>query len=378
MAVDLMSGGKGQGPVANYVASQGQLQVGRMRPYLKMNTNGAVVGAFVNVYMGGDPKKPTSYKEFKINDGLNTNSTLRRDEWKQLDQVLLEVSRQRLGGAQDLLDNGLTYNLGNAMGTTVLEWHDVSDPGKAIISMDGITRGDNDRPNYQYNYLPIPIIHFDYEINARELAASRNLGNPLDTTMAERATRRVLETLENMLFTNTTFSYGQKDERSNNTIYSYVNHPDRLLFTLGTAWDQLDFDSSTASGGEHIVNQIAQMKQESINAFHYGPWMVYIPTKYETLIDKDYNKVTPGTTVRERIMKIGGIKGIKVIDTLPANNVLLVQMTSDVVRLVRGMGLTNVEWMVEGNMLTKYKVMTIQVPQIRSDQNKRTGIVHAA
>jgi hypothetical protein len=63
---------------------------------------------------------------------------------------------------------------------------------------------------------------------------------------------------------------------------------------------------------------------------------------------------------------------------LTADNVLLVQMTSDVVRLVRGMGLQNVEWATEGKMITKYKVMTIQVPQIRSDQAGRCGVVHLA
>ena len=54
----------------------------------------------------------------------------------------------------------------------------------------------------------------------------------------------------------------------------------------------------------------------------------------------------------------------------------MIQMTPDVVRLVRGMGLQNVEWGTEGNMITKYKVMTIQVPQIRSDINGKCGIVH--
>jgi len=57
---------------------------------------------------------------------------------------------------------------------------------------------------------------------------------------------------------------------------------------------------------------------------------------------------------------------------------LLVQMTSDVVRLVRGMGIQNIEWATEGGMMTKYKVMTIQVPQIRADQNGKSGIVHMA
>jgi hypothetical protein len=282
----------------------------------------------------------------------------------------VEVSRQRLGGIDDLVSKGLTYNLGNAMGTTVLEWHDVSDAMEAVVTMDGVTRGNNDRPVFQHNYLPIPIIHVDYEINARGLAASRNLGNPLDTTTAERAARQILEKLEAMLFTDTTYSYGATDSRSRNSIYSYINHPDRNLVNLSIPWDA---SAITAAG---ILQDVKEMKQASINAYHYGPWQLYIPTAYETVLDGDYDANTPGTTIRERIMKIAGIKGIKVSDTLPDDNVLLVQMTSDVVRLVQGMAMQNVEWNTEGGMISKFKVMTIQVPQIRSDQNGKTGIVH--
>ena len=361
--VDLIGqGGQVEGDVAGQLVSNGRLNLGTLRPFYDPKTQ----RSYATVYKGGDPKKPTSYSVVP----LNTNATLRRDEWKQLDDAIMEVSRYRLGGVQDLLDNGLTYNLGNAMGTTVLEWHDVSEAMEADLTMDGVTRSPGDRVKFQTNYLPIPIIHVDYEINARVLAASRSLGNPLDTTSAERAARRVNEKLETMLFTNTSYSFGEQDDRSRNTIYSYVNHPDRNLVNLSINWD--------ASGmtGAGIIQDVLEMKQASINAYHYGPWMLYIPTEYETVLDEDYDSTTPGTTIRERIMKISGIKGIKVVDTLSDNNVLLVQMTSDVIRLVRGMGLQNVEWQTEGKFVTKYKVLTIQVPQIRSDQNEKCGIVH--
>ena len=362
--VDLMGLGQSQGQVANLVANNGRLDIGRMRPYIDPKTG----LAYMTVYKGGDPKQISSYSVTPV-----TNATLRRDEWKTLDDAIMEVSRQRLGGVDDLISKGLTYNLVNAMGTTVLEWHDVGEAMEADLTMDGISRGKGDRLIFQHNYLPIPIIHVDYEINARVLAASRSLGNPLDTTSAERAARRVIEKVESMMFTNTSYSFGEKDTRSNNTIYSLVNHPDRNLVTMGTHWDDL-----VSTIGATIVGQVLQMKQSAINDYHYGPYMLYIPTNFETTLDKDYDTVTPGTTIRERILKIAGITGIKVIDTLPTDNVLLVQMTSDVVRLVRGMGLQNIQWGEEGNMVTKYKVMTIQVPQVRSDQNKRSGVIHLA
>ena len=367
--VDLIGNGQSQGDVANELITNGRLNIGAMRPFV--HTDGR---AYMSVYSGGDPNDPKSYSVRPI----NTNATLRRDEWKQLDEAIMEVSRQRLGGVDHLISKGLVYNLGNAMGTTVLEWHDVSDAGEASLTMDGVTRSPGDRPVFQTNYLPIPIIHVDYEINARVLAASRNLGNPLDTIMVERAARRVREKIEQMLFTNVTYSFGEKDDRNKNTIYSYVNHPDRNVVAIGTAWNTLDFDSTGADGGKIIVEQVINLKQTSINDYHYGPWVLYIPTGYETVLDKDYDMTTPGTTIRSRIMAIDGITEIKVVDTLAANNVLLVQMTSDVVRLIQGMGLTNVEWQTEGKFITKYKVLAIQVPQIRSDQNGRSGIVHCA
>jgi len=352
--VDILGKGGGLGPLANAIIQQGRLDPGQMRPFI--GTDGK---AYVTVYKGtGDPTKKESYKTLQI----QTNATLRRDEWKQLDEAILAISEQRLGGIQDLEANGLVFNLGNAMGTTVLEYHDMSNAMEAEMTMDGVTRSQGDRPAFGTNYLPLPIVHVDYEINARVLAASRSLGNPLDVTSAERAARKVNEKLEDMLFTSTSYTFG------GGTVYSYLSHPDRNTVSLGTAW--------TADTGANILTDVINMKQASINAMHYGPWMLYIPTAYETVLDKDYDTTTPGTTIRERIMKISGIKGVKVIDRLTAANVLLVQMTSDVVRLVKGMGIQNVEWQTEGKMVTKYKVMTIQVPQVRSDQDGNSGVVH--
>jgi len=365
--VDLLLNGQGQGPVAQQVlANGGSLNVGTMKPFIGKDGR-----SYIQVFSGGDPKKPENYKV--LPSGIQVNAgTLRRDEWKHLDQTILNISESRLSGTQDLIDKNLVYNIGSGLGSTVLEWHDVSDALTAVATMDGVNRGKNDRPVYQTNYLPLPIIHADYEINSRVLAASRSLGNAIDTTMVERAARKILLLEEQMLFTSITYAWGDADDRSRNSIYGYLNHPDRNLVTLATygSW------SASAATGATTLASVLAMKQSSIDAKHYGPWHLYIPTAYETTLDSDYDTTTPGTTIRERIMKIAGIEKIQVVDTLTAANVLLVQMTSDVVRLVRGMPLQNVEWQTEGKFITNYKVMTIQVPQIRSDQEGNSGVVH--
>jgi hypothetical protein len=353
--VDLMGKGGGRGQLANFITQHGGLNAGKLRPFVANDGR-----AMVTVYSGkGDPKDPKNYRSVPI-----ANATLRRDEWKALDEAIIGVRDERLTAISDLTGRGLTYDLGNGMGTTVLEWHSVSDAMEAVMTMDGLARGQNDRPNFEHNYLPLPIIHVDYEINARALAASRSLGNPLDTTDAERATRKVNEYLESLLVTDTEYSFG------GGTIYSYVNHPDRNTVTLSQNWD------ASGKTGQEIRDDVLSMKQQMIDSKWYGEYVLYIPTAYETVLDNDFDTTTPGTTIRERLMKISGISGIQVVDKLASNNVLLVQMTSDVVRLVRGTGLQNVEWQQEGNFVTKYKVFTIQVPQIRSPQSGATGIVH--
>jgi len=365
--VDLIGIGGYTGEVANAFANNGRMDIYQMKPYWDYDKSDKKWKPFISVFKGGDASKIENYMKIQVNE-----ATLRRDEWKLLDEAVMRVARERLVGINDLVSRGLTYTLGNAMGTTILEWHDVGDSMEAVMTMDGVTRGKGDRLTFQYNYIPIPIIHVDYEINARVLAASRNMGNPLDTISAEHAARRVAEHLEDMLFTDTTYSYGEKDSRTRNTIYSYVNFPDRNEVKLTENWD------ASGKTGAEIIADVLLMKQASINKYHFGPWVLYIPTAYETVLDDDYDSTTPGTTIRERIMKISGIEKITVIDRLAANNVLLVEMKSDTVRLIQGIPLQNVEWQTEGKFITKYKVLTIQVPQIRSDRDRRCGIVHLA
>lgn len=296
---------------------------------------------------------------------MRTNAaTLRKDEWKQYDSAIVESARIRLSGIADLMGRGLTYNIGNGLGKTVIEYEDMGDMSAASMNMDGMTRGQRDRPEYAIKYLPLPIIHKDFYINARVLAASRTTGSPLDTTMAALAGQTVAEKLENLLFNgSSSFTFG------GGTIYGYTDFPYRNTLTLSTAWD------GSAMTGELILDDVKAMKQASIDDRHYGPWVLYIPTNYETVLDGDF-KAGSDKTIRQRILEIAGITDVKVSDTLTADNVILVQMTSNVVRLVTGMPIQSVEWSTEGGMVLNYKVMTIQVPQLRADQAGRSGIVH--
>lgn len=361
--VDILAGDQGQGAVAQKLMQEGQLNIGLKRPFYAVNKKGEL-GVYATVYTGGDIKNPKSYRTIQV----NSPATLRRDEWKQLDDALIPIRESRLPGVQAIIDRGLTFNLTDAFGTTLLEWHDVSDALEADLTIDGTTRGKNDRPEFTTNYLPIPIIHADFEINARVLATSRKLGNPLDTTMVERAGRKVAEKREAMLFTNTSYSFG------GHKISSLINYASRNTQPLDTAWDELE-DTSTVSVGEQILKDILDAKQTLLDNHFYGPYGLFIPSNYETVLEEDYNGYK-NDSIRERLMKINNLDMIQVTDKLPADNVVLVQLTSDVIRIVQGMEMQTVQWSSEGNTIYNFKVMAISVPQIRSDQSGKTGIVH--
>lgn len=298
------------------------------------------------------------YKSVKV----NTDATLMRDEWIEIDTVVQKIARERLVGIDDLTSRGLTYNLTNALGKTVLEYQDMNDPGEANIDMNATVRGRNDAAVFSTNYLPIPIIYADFDISKRQLEASRNSGDPLDTIMVEAATRRVVEKAEDLLFTDTTFTFG------GGSITSYISNSNINAVTLDENWD--------ASGrtGSEIIQDVKDMKQGSIDANHYGPWVLYIPTSYETTLDDDYVSGYP-KTIRERILEISGIEAIKTADRLADDTVCMVEMKSTNVRLINGFSPMVVQWGGSGGMVQHFKVMMIQVPQIRADKDGNSGIV---
>lgn len=318
---------------------------------------------YVNIYKGGKKSDPKSYGK-----KLVTNATLRYDEWRTLDEAVLRAGMQRLVGFEDLRRNGLVYNLNNAMGTTVLTYERLSEAMEADVNINPVKKTGGDAVDFETVHLPIPVTHSDFIINERLLQESRNRGESLDTLNAEAASRKVAEKLEDMLFGSTSpIEYG------NGVAYTYLTEPNINTVTLTENWD------ASGKTPAEILADVKAMKQASINDRHYGPWMLYIPTAYETVLDDDYS--TSGNsnmTVRQRILLLEGIQGISVVDRLAANTVLLVQMTRDVVDLVDGMPIQTVEWTTEGGFVNNYKVMTIQIPRVKSDYNDRSGIVKLA
>lgn len=296
---------------------------------------------------------------------LRTNDTLGYDDWKKIDDSVLMIAQRRMVGVNDLVSRGLVYDMGGAgLGKTVLGYQDASDINDAQVSMDAVNRGAKDRQEFDINYLPLPIVHCDFSFSVREINMAREGRIPLDTTMAEAAARKVSEKVEQILFQgNNAFTFG------GGTIRGYQDHPNRNTVTLSTNWD------GSGATGAGILDDVLSMIQASINDRHYGPWGLYIPTAYQRVLGEDYSS-NYQLSIRDRLNQIEGLEFIRVADFLSANNVVLVSLNSESVRMVVGLPIRTVQWETEGGFQLNFKILTIMVPQIRADQAGRSGIIH--
>jgi predicted outer membrane repeat protein len=348
--VDAIHNGLAYGSVAQRLLNNG-MNIGILRPYQDDGKSWIIVNEMVHGEIVKVPK-------------MVANALLTYDEWKQIDRTVKEISKLRMVGTRDLVSRGLTYNITDGLGTTVLQWQASSDVSDAEVDMAGESQATEDRTAFGQNYLPLPIIHKAFRMNIRFLAMGRKLQNPLDTFEATAATRKVSEKIESILFTgNSSYTFG------GGTIYGYQDFPQRNTVALATHWD------ASAATGAGILSDVIAMKQASIDARHYGPWALYVPTGYETQLDEDY-ATNYGKSIRARILEISGIEAVNVSDYLTAHNIVMVEMSPETVQMVIGMEPTPVQWDEQGGMVSHHKVMAIMVPRLMADKDGNCGIVH--
>lgn len=355
MPIDFVFNGQSSNASVADRLQRANMDAGALRPWIGEDGN-----SYVTLNRGG---KPTAIR-------TNAQATLTKEAWLQLDTAILRVARNRLRIVADLRAAGLTFNVANGMGTTVLEYQKMNDVGSAIISMDGLRVGQDDRPIFESAYLPLPIIHSDFQFSLRQIATSRQSGAPLDTTMGEMAGRRVAEMCERLTLGRLdSYGYG------GGTIYGMVNFPSKLTAT---------FTAPTTTGwtpATHL-DEVLGAKQALQNVKHYGPYAMYYSAAWDRYLDGDFNTSYPNKTLRQRIAEIDGIGEIRTLDYLDTAsstyNTIMLEMDSGTVRLVIGMDVTTLEWDDMGGLRKNYKVMCIIIPQLRADMDSNTGILHAS
>jgi len=295
---------------------------------------------------------------------LRTNAVLSNDQWVEFDTVLVREASIRMRAAGDLIAAGLTRTITNGLAKTVFEYQKIGDMDPAVVSMDGVTRSENDRLAYTDARIPMPITHKDWYLNLRQLMASRTSGEAIDTTHIEAAGRKIGEEIERMVLVGGKTFQGLP-------IYGYTTFPARNTASFGTngQW------GAAAKTGDNILADISTMIAAQAADRFYGPFVIYIGSGMAGKMNEDF-KANSDKTIRQRILELEEIQAIRVVDQLPASTVIMVQLTSDVVQLIQGEPLQTVQWDIHGGFQINYKGFTIQIPLLRSDASGRAGLFH--
>lgn len=298
---------------------------------------------------------------------ISNATTLRADQWKQIDDAIKELNFPDLTVTADLR-NLSSYTLPNGLGTTVLEYSKGGDIRDAQQGMDPIGDADFDRPQEDVANLPIPVTWKDWFFTWREMEVIKTKpGARVDTRQAVLAKRKIDEYNEKVILGVTpgvTYAGG--------TVYGYRNHPDTITYSGLT----LPTDPSWTP--DLFIAEVLDMQQELIDENLTGPVMIYMSTGWRKFLLSDQSAAKGvGYTLLDRFRAVDGIAGVKAVSYLPNYEVLVIRWSPETARMVSGLGTRVVQWPTHGGFGLRFKILNSQTPQIFTDYNGITGIVHA-
>jgi uncharacterized linocin/CFP29 family protein len=287
-----------------------------------------------------------------------SNATLRKDEWERIDARINDVMRERLTIVDDLRGKGLVTPVG--LGTVLRVTERISDFDAAEVSFDGDTAPKRDRPNYLRDTIAVPVIAKDFQINWRQLEASRTRGEPLDLTAAGLAARKVRDQLQNL------FVNGFDNTPAAGAIPGIVTAANRQTISLVTDWD---------ASGATIISDVLDMLEAGYAVNLFGPFFLYVPKNYWATIQDDYSTAKGDRTYLERILAFEDIEAVRPLDTLADDNVVMVQMTEDVLDMSEAQAVTTIQW-EKNPLVTNFRVLAVAGPHIKSMENDAGTTIH--
>lgn len=312
--------------------------------------------------------------------GMRTLSPLSDKAQVEVDKAVVDVGLERLTFAADLLSEGLRYGLSDPLSVTQVEWDQESKVGGARRTMLPTSRGENALLDRKHLRVPIYCTLGDFNMNIRLLKMSERVGQPLDVSMIKQETRRVNESIEDACLYGATTLDGQTLTDSSYTAPGLLTPPG----TANTITNSVDWTAANVIGttGPAMVADVISMAQKLAQAFKYGPYNLYVGTNAGITIQGQFVQYHPATiqSMLEGLQFGGRNLKVRIADRLPntvggpTQQVVLVQMTDDVVEIIDGQAPTVVPYTSLDGWTLFWTILAIQVPRVRADYNGNSGI----
>lgn len=296
---------------------------------------------------------------------LRANAQLQKDEWKSLDETLVDVAQENLVVVDRLRQAGLTLN--EDLSTLIHEFQTTNEFGDADVDMAAETGASEDASTFNTHGVPLPIVHKSFHIPYRTLLASRSRGASLDTQNQSKAARKVSEGLEGLTIN------GWNGRVEGYQAHGLRTHPDRNTLT-GSTWN--NYTTNTADAVRDDVLDAVETLEDN----NYGPGTSGFVGFFGRGAYQALRRWDTGTDqergLLERLREEFDYLEFNRADAVPDGEAVIMKPTSDVMELAIASDLQNVEWNSNDGFTTHMKVMASMTPVVKSDEGGQSGIVH--
>jgi hypothetical protein len=297
------------------------------------------------------------------------------DEYVDRSDEIIEEVNLEVG----VLDDAMGIDeVGSSLATTIYTEQAESEVGEAEISMDGQAKGNSmDTANVPVGVAQ-PIVHVDYEIDARDQQQSANMGQDKEARLARQA-GRVLREKEDDLCLN---GWGLSVEGPNGGTFSvdgFLNTDARITGSATATWD-----GSTSSGREAVQDTIEQMVEdlENVGANNDKNLMprsrgvyLYYNQVHNSVLDKNDPRGDGNMSIRQRLQQDHPYITLRETPFIPDDEIAMVVRDPRVMSIVNAQGPTNMSW-EPSPMATRYKALSSRVPFFRSTYDDILGVVN--
>ena len=324
-------------------------------------------GAFQMGYLGVRPSQ---------NDSVRANAQLfDYDEFVDRSEEIIEEVNLEVG----VLDDAMGIDeVGSSLATTIYTEQAEAEVGEAEISMDGQAKGEN----FDTANLPVgvaqPIIHVDYEIDARDQQQSANMGQDKEARLARQAGRALREKEDDLMLN----GWGLTVAGPNGGQFSVdglLTTDARINGSATGVWDETD-DTTYPN----VQNTFEQMVSDLENVGANGDKnlmprsrgvFVYYNQTHNAILDKEDPRGDGNMSIRQRLQQDHPYITLRETPFIPEGELVMVVRDERVMSVVNAQGPTNMSW-EPSPMATRYKALSSRVPFFRSTYSDILGVVN--
>lgn len=293
-------------------------------------------------------------------------TVLPTDAEKAFDGTIARAGRTRLNLVADMIAAGMVKPLPNWLGTPTLFYNKLTDVGYAQRAMIPKTRGERQIADITETGIPVFLTFDDFSFDIRTLLTANRAGYAIDTVHSEMATYNVNSAIEDQALYGLTDSAGNQFTIKGLSAPGFLTNPaNTFTFVGGEGW------AAAGHTGEEILTDIKAGIATLVADNKDGPYNLYVPLDYWLKLSDDYKSATSGT-IMQRINELGNVT-VKLLRSLPADTVLLIEMKPTTADIVLGQEPAMISWSDQNGWERYYVVLACAVTRLKSDADGGEG-----